>query len=67
MGLGGGEGEGEDGDVVFLAEGAGGTGDGFGGLCGDGGCAVEAEEFAGCVACFDDSVGEEGEGVAVAR
>ena len=39
--------EGEDGDVVFLSELLGGAGDLFGGLGGDGGGAVEAEELAG--------------------
>ena len=45
--LNGSEGEGEDGDVVFLAEGLCGVGDGFSGLGADGGGAVEAEEFPG--------------------
>ena len=44
--LGGGEGESEDGDVIFLAEGLGGRGDGFGGLRGNCAGAVEAEELA---------------------
>ena len=59
-----GEGEGEDGDVVLLAVGLGGAGDGFSGLGADGLGAVEAEELAGGGLGFDYAVGEEGEPVA---
>ena len=33
----------------------------FGGLCGQGGSAVEAEEFTRCAAGLQDTVGDEGE------
>jgi hypothetical protein len=54
----------KDGDVVVLAEGLCGTRDGLCRLCADGSGAVEAEEFAGGVASFEDSVGKKGQLVA---
>jgi hypothetical protein len=56
--------DGQDGDVVFLAEFFGGVGDVEGGLVAEVVDAVEAEEFAGGVTGFDDSVGEEPDAVA---
>ncbi len=54
---------GEDGDVVFLAVGLGGGGDGFSGLRADVAGAVEAEKLAGGGLGFDYAVGEEGNAV----
>ncbi len=56
--------QGEDGDVVFLAVLLRGEGYLVGGLGGDCGGAVKAEEFAGSICCLHDAVGEECESVA---
>jgi len=54
----------DHGDVVLLAEDAGGLGDAGGGVAADVAGAVEAEEFAGTGPRLDDSVGDEGKAVA---
>src|ERR1035437_3812959 len=51
------------GDVVQLAEGAGGLGDAGGGLAADGPGAVEAEQLAGPGLSLDHAVGDKGEPV----
>jgi hypothetical protein len=51
----------QDSDVVFLAEGLRGSGNGVGGLRADGGGAGEAQEFACPGAGFEDAVGDKGE------
>lgn len=57
-------GKGEDGDVVFLAKGAGGFGDLLGGGVGSeqGVQAVETKEFVGGVLRFEHAIGEQGKG-----
>ena len=56
--------DGEDGDVVFLAEFAGGVGDVEGGLVAEVMDAIEAEQLAGGLAGFDHAVGHEQDPVA---